>query len=116
MLRQPVDALPPIGPASGTDGVASFRRAWSDRDAATTGALRSWAGRVSGRADRRLLLALVGATEALVAHCDVLAERVSAQEAMVADVTSSFGHEIVQLRAEVIDLRRHVASLRDMEP
>lgn len=75
--------------------------------------LRAWAGRVSGRADRRLLFAVVDATDALVTSCNQLADRLAAQEAVNADVTAAFGEEITQLRAEVIHLQRVVDSLHD---
>jgi hypothetical protein len=113
MLRQPVDAPPPLGPVGGLDAVASFRRAWAGRTATPASSLRAWAGRVSGRSDRRLLLALAAATEAIAAHCDLLIDRVSAQEAVTADVADALGQEIVQLRAEVIHLQRSLLSLRD---
>jgi hypothetical protein len=115
MLRRPADAPPPLGPASGTEGVSTFRRVWSEKNAGATGSIRAWAGRVSGRSDRRLLLALAGATEALAVHCDLLVERLTAQEAVTADVASSFGQEIVQLRAEVDRLQRSVDALRSNE-
>jgi len=114
MLRQPADAPPPLAPAGATDGVRSFRRVWSDRNAATR-SLRAWAGRVSGRSDRRLLVALAGATEALAVHCDQLVDRLTAQEAVTADVTDSFGQEITLLRAEVVHLQRSVDALRDTD-
>ncbi len=116
MLRQPADAPPPLGRPGDTEGVRSFRRVWSDwNTAGTTRSLRAWAGRVSGRSDRRLLAALAGATEAVVAQCDQLADRLTAQEAVTADVADSFGREIVQLRAEVVALRRSVDALRGSE-
>jgi hypothetical protein len=114
MLRQPADAPPPLTHVGSTDGVTSFRRVWSDR-IATRRSLRSWAGRISGRADRRLLVALAGATEAMAVQCDLLVDRMTAQEAVTADVAASFGREIVQLRAEVVHLQRDLASLRDAE-
>jgi hypothetical protein len=116
MLRRPAEAPPPLGPVSGTHGVAAFRRVWSDRNVATKRSFRSWAGRISGRADRRLLVALVGATEAIVTHCDLLADRLAAQEAVTEDVAGSFGQEIVQLRAEVLHLRAQVSSLQETQP
>ena len=115
MLRRPADAPPPLGPASGTEGVSTFRRVWSDKNAGAARSIRAWAGRVSGRSDRRLLLALAGATEAIAVHCDLLVERLTAQEAVTADVASSFGQEIVQLRAEVDHLQRSVDALRSDE-
>src|ERR1700734_73818 len=110
MLRRTADAPPQLGPVSGTEGVVAFRRVWSDRNAPTKRSLRSWAGRISGRADRRLLVALVGATEAVVTHCDLLADRLTAQEAVTQDVAESFGQEIVQLRAEVLRLQTQVTA------
>ena len=116
MLRRSADAPPPLGPVSGTDRVVAFRRVWSDRNASTKRSLRSWAGRISGRADRRLLVALVGATEAIATHCDLLADRLAVQEAVTQDVAESFGQEIVQLRAEVLRLQTQVSSWRETQP
>jgi hypothetical protein len=56
------------------------------------------------------LLALAAATEALALHSDVLLERITAQEAVTADVTGAFGQEIAQLRAEVMHLRRSLTA------
>jgi uncharacterized protein YceH (UPF0502 family) len=114
MLRRPVDAPPPLGPVSATDGVATLRRVLADRNAAPA-SWRAWAGRVSGRSDRRLVLALAGATEAIATHCDQLAARLAEQEAVTADVASSFGQEIAQLRAEVIRLQRSVDAVHRTE-
>jgi hypothetical protein len=116
MLRRSADAPPALGPVSGTDRVVAFHRVWSDRNVATKRSLRSWAGRISGRADRRLLVALVGATEAIATHCDLLADRLAAQEAVTEDVVGCFGQEIVQLRAEVLHLQAQVTSLRETQP
>jgi len=97
MLRQPADAPPPLGPVGGIGVVASFRRVWTGRTVATRSSMRAWAGRISGRSDRRLLLI----------------DRVNAQEAVSADVAAALGQEIVQLRAEVVHLERSLVSLRD---
>jgi hypothetical protein len=86
--------------------VVSFRRVRADRQASTGRSLRSWAGRVSGRADRRLLNALVDATDAVAAHCDLLTDRINARDAISADVTDSLGEEVARLRAEVVHLQR----------
>ena len=83
----------------------SLRRVVSDRNAGG-GSFRAWAARVSGRADRRLLLALARATDAVAAHCDQLVDRLAAQEAVTADVAGSFGQELALLRAEVLHLQR----------
>jgi hypothetical protein len=115
-LGRPADAPPQLGPVSGTDPVVALRRVWSDRNISTKKSLRSWAGRISGRADRRLLVVLVGATEAVVAHCDLLAERLTAQESVTEDMVGSFGQEIVQLRAEVLRLQVQVTSMREAQP
>ena len=89
--------------------MVTLRRVRSD-SGGTTRSLRAWAGRVSGRADRRLLLALADATEAMVAQCDLLCDRLAAQEAVTADVVGAFGQEIALLRAEVEHLQHQVAS------
>jgi hypothetical protein len=116
MLRRSADAPPSLGPISGTDPVVAFRRVWSNRNVSTKRSLRSWAGRISGRADRRLLVALVGATEAIATHCDLLADRLVAQEAVTEDVAESFGQELVQLRAEVLRLQAQVITVREGRP
>jgi hypothetical protein len=116
MLHQPADAPPPLGHVGNSGAVTSFRRVWSDSNAGTGRSFRAWAGRVSGRSDRRLLLALATATEAVAAQCDLLVDRLTAQEAVTADVAGAFGQEIAQLRAEVLHLQRQVASLRDTGP
>ena len=92
--------------------MASFRRARSERNAGATRSLRGWAGRVSGRSDRRLLLAVATATDSVASHCDLLVDRLNAQEAVTADVGSTFGEEIARLRAEVASLQRGLAALR----
>ncbi len=55
-----------------SDPSAARTRSWPSAASGRTGtrrtrqSLRSWAGRISGRSDRRLLVALAGATEAIV--------------------------------------------------
>ncbi|HEX4433715.1 MAG TPA: hypothetical protein VH012_02730 [Acidimicrobiales bacterium] len=92
--------------------MVSFRRVLADRQASTGRSLRSWAGRVSGRADRRLLNAVAEATDAVVAQCDLLTDRINARDAIGADVADSFGEEVARLRAEVAHLQRLVATGR----
>ncbi len=113
MLRQPADAPPPLARVGDGEPVATLRRVRAERVSGTTSSLRAWAGRVTGRADRRLLLALAAATEAMVTQCDLLSERLAAQEAVTADVAGAFGQEMALLRAEVQHLQRQVASLQD---
>jgi len=116
MLRQPSEAPPPLGHVGEDPALLSFRREWAARRSATAGSLRravrAWAGRVSGRSDRRLLLALASATDAVAAQCDHVVDRLTTQEAVSADVATVFGEEIAQLRAEVLHLQRVVASLQ----
>jgi hypothetical protein len=63
-------------------------------------------GRVTGRADRRLLLAMAETLDVLIAHCDLLTELLNADEAVNADVAAAYGAEITELRAEVIRVGR----------
>ena len=46
----------------------------------------------------------------MAAQCDLLCDRLAAQEAVTADVVDAFGQEIALLRAEVEHLQRQVAS------
>jgi len=113
MLRRPADAPPPLGRVGDSHPVVSLRRVLSDRSTGTRRSFRSWAARVSGRADRRLLLVLAGATDAVADHCDLLVERLTAQEAVTADVVGAFGQELTLLRAEVAHLQRSVTALQE---
>ena len=109
ILRQPADAPPAVGHVGASAPVASLRRMLSGEQVG----FRGWAARMSGRSDRRLLLALAGAADAMATHCDLLADRLASQEAITADMADVFGQEITQLRAEVVHLRRSVAALTD---
>jgi hypothetical protein len=119
MLRQPADAPSPLHHVGDTEAVLSFRQQWSGRPLERRGSaksrLRAWAGRVSGRSDRRLLFALAHATDAVAAHCDHVVDRLASQEAVTADLASAYGEEIARLRAEVLHLQRVVASLQGPE-
>jgi len=111
-LRRPADPPPPLPHVRDGEALQSLSRELEGRRVGASsrrGALRAWAGRVSGRSDRRLLLALAQATEVVATHCDLLADRLAAQEAVGADVAATFGEEITRLRAEVLHLRRLVA-------
>jgi hypothetical protein len=110
MLRQPADAPAPLGHVGDTEALQTFRRIRADWEASAGRSLRSWAWRVSGRADRRLLRALVDATDAIAGHCDLLADRLAAREAVSADVAGTFGEEVARLRAEVLHLQHLAAS------
>ncbi len=116
-LRQPADPPPPPGHVRDTDALQSFFRLWESRRATGTSpspgrAVRAWVGRISGRSNRHLLVALAQATESIAAQCDLLADRLAAHETVTADVTGAFGEELTRLRAEVLHLQRLV-SLRD---
>jgi hypothetical protein len=119
MLRRPADQPPPL-PRPGEEGpVRAFREEWRaqvERGAARLplrSRARRWAGRVSGRSDRRLLFAMATATDALATHCDRLVDRLSNQEAVAQDLAWSYGEDLTRLRAEVEHLRELVVSLRD---
>jgi hypothetical protein len=110
MLRQPADAAPALGHVATSAPLVSLRRARSDQESSARRSLRGWAARISGRSDRRLLLALVESTEAMATQLDLLTDRLMSQEAMTADVTDAFGQELARLRAEVAHVRRSVAA------
>ncbi|HEX3333946.1 MAG TPA: hypothetical protein VHS57_06370 [Acidimicrobiales bacterium] len=117
-LAHPADVPPPLGHVRDSEAVQSFRSAWAThgeraRSSSLPARLRAWAGRVTGRSDRYLLSTVARATDAVAAHCDALTDRLSAQEAITADVTAAFGQELAQLRAEVQHLRRVVGTPSD---
>jgi phage shock protein A len=119
MLSRPAEPPPPLHGASDDEGVHKFREEFVAQD--RTGDLRGLdsvrvrmrrlAGRVSGRANRRRIRVLAGATEALVQRCDDLVDRLVAVESLVGEVTDSFGAELANLRAEVAHLRTQAAPL-----
>jgi hypothetical protein len=113
MLRQPAEAAPPLEHVGTSTPLLSFRRLRSDRENRARRSLRGWVARISGRSDRRLLLALVDATEAIATQLDLLVDRLASQEAMTADITDAFGQELARLRAEVTHVRRSAAAPRE---
>src|SRR5580692_6670783 len=102
MLRQPADAPPSVGHVGASTPLVSLRRMLCGGQAGSGRSFRGWAVRVSGRSDRRLLLALAAAMDAMATHCDLLAGRLASQEVVTADLADVFGQEIAQLRAEVL--------------
>ncbi len=109
---QPVDAPAPLRRPGDHDAVRSLRSIVQDEAARQTGSLRqrarAWAGRASGRTERRLHASLAAATESLAGSCDELVDRVTRLERVTEDVTGTLGEELTRLRAEVGHLRRLV--------
>jgi hypothetical protein len=112
-LRRPAEAPPALGHIGASTSMVTLRRIRSERRNGVASSLRGWAGRISGRSNRRLLLALGDATETMAAQCDLLVDRLTSQEAVTADVSDAFGQELTLLRAEVAHVRRMLATLRD---
>ena len=96
MLRHPADAPPPAEHIGASEQVMLFRVSGQTGRSGSGRSLRGWAARISGRSDRRLLLALASATEAMAAYCDLLVDRITSQEALTADIAGAFGREIAQ--------------------
>jgi hypothetical protein len=123
MLRQPAEPLPELGRIADSEPVRTLRRELSSRrehpDARRSRPVRAraraWAGRVTGRADRRLLDAIAGATEVLVRQCDLIIDRLETQEHQISDITQALGEDITHLRAEVLHVRGLVASVEHHE-
>jgi hypothetical protein len=113
MLRQPAEAAPPLGHVTTSAPLVSLRRVRSDQESGARRSLRGWVARISGRSDRRLLLALAQSTEAMATQLDLLTDRLMSQEAITADITDAFGRELARLRAELTHVRRGVATPRE---
>jgi hypothetical protein len=62
------------------------------------------------------LRTLADATDATAAHVDGMVDRINAQEAVTGDVARALGQEIAVLRAEVMELRRSIGTLRETGP
>jgi hypothetical protein len=110
MLQQPADAPPPLTRVQDLEPVRALRSELVSRQRSGPASFRRWAGRVSGRADRRLMLVLAEATEALADHADLLVDRLTTLEALGADATGVLGEELTRLRAEVLHLQRVATS------
>lgn len=119
MLSRPAEPPPPLGRASDEEAIQRFRSEFvaGDRTGDLRGldslrtTMRRWAGRVSGRANRRRISVLAGATDVLVQRCDDLVDRLVALESLSHELTDTFGAELAHLRAEVAHLRTQAASL-----
>jgi len=119
MLSRPAEPPPPLPRASDNEAIQQFREEFvaQDRSGDVRGLgsvrarMRRLAGRVSGRANRRRVRVLAGATETLVQRCDDLVDRLVAVESLVGEVTETFGAELANLRAEVAHLRTQAAPL-----
>jgi hypothetical protein len=120
-LGRPTDPPPALARVSLTASVQNFQRELSlqlqirrtPRLGNFRASARAWAGRVSGRAERRLLIAVAEAVEALIAHSDALTDRITSQEELTAEVAASYGGDLTRLRAEVIHLKRLIATLEE---
>jgi hypothetical protein len=119
MFSRPAEQAPLLPKLADDERVRSFRAEWSvqleQRRSARRGSLRTharyWAGRVTGRADRRLLFAVAGATASMSRHVDELSDRLTARESLGAEVIATLGEEITLLRTEVMRLQNRVTAL-----
>jgi hypothetical protein len=115
MLRQPVDPPIALGHAADIEPVRLMRQVWKDQVQPSRSSwrrsLRVWLGRVSGRSDRRMILALAGAVDAIASHCDRLVDGLASQDVRTAETAGAFGEDITHLRAEVAHLQGLAASL-----
>ena len=119
LLGRPAEAPLPLPHFGGSEPIRTLHEQWAGRapgprPASVRQAARAWVsgspilGR--GRANRRLLGSLIRTTDALAAHCDQIADRLAAQEALVQEVTEAFGEDVTRLRAEVLRLQRLIPS------
>lgn len=119
MLHRPADAPPTLEPVSGLAPVQAFRHEFaaqlqmhhSRRLGSLRATTRAWAGRVSGRADRRLLFRLSEALDAVVVQVDSLTDHVTSLEMLTADIASAYGEDLTRLRAEIAGVRRQTGRL-----
>jgi hypothetical protein len=109
MFSRPTDAPVPLTRLSHGEAGQTFGQVWA-YEQTRGGSLRAWLGRISGRADRRLLFALATVTQELLTRCDELAQRLESHQAATDDVTVAFSTDVTQLRAEVERLQRQVTS------
>jgi hypothetical protein len=111
MFSRPTDAPAPLTRLGDGEAGQVFNQVWA-YEQTRGGSLRAWLGRISGRADRRLLFALATVTQELLIRLDEVAQRLERQETLTEDVTGAFGEDVTQMRVEVERLRRLVESLR----
>jgi hypothetical protein len=114
LFQRPSDAPIPLERIGQAGALEALRRELAyqrGERASLRQSARFWAGRITGRSRRRLLLALSAATIELAVQSDRLTERVVAQEELTGDIAATLGEDLTRLRAEVLHIRRLGAPL-----
>ena len=111
LFRRPSDASARLAPIGQSEVIETLRRELSYQAEPQLRSPRYWAGRFSGRSQKRLLFQLGAATLALADHCDLVANRLSGQEEISEDLAATFGEELARLRAEVLHLKSLTAAV-----
>ena len=115
LLRRPIEPPPPLPPVRQSDEVQALHRGWEALAAGTAGAARpsGVGGKVRSRVasvaadlglagpqpDRALLGDLIRAVDAVAARADQLADRLAAVEAVLPELVTALGEDLVRLRA-----------------
>jgi hypothetical protein len=111
MFDRPTEAPPPLEPVRSSEDITTMHAEWARRDVASRTKASSWhrvvrktrsaADRMLGRADNQMMGDLIRAIDTVAMRCDELSERVTRQEALIAEIASSLGQELTRLRALV---------------
>lgn len=110
MFSRPTDAPDPLPPLRGSEHVEALHREWQHLNAPAAGAdaepwrrlgrrARRYVNRGLGSADHDVVADLIRAVDAVSARCDELAERLSAQQVIVAEMADIFSEELTRIRS-----------------
>jgi hypothetical protein len=112
MFVRPADVPEPLVPLRSGMDITKLHRMWSSlspsgpaphiatwRRVVRRG--RTYVNRGLGNPDRELMADLIRSVDAVAARCDELADRLSNQHVIVADMANIFGEDLTRLRAEL---------------
>lgn len=112
MFSRPTDAPDPLPPLRGSEHVQALHRKWQHISATSAGEeaepwrrlgrrARRYVHRGLGSADLDVVADLIRAVDAVSARCDELAERLSAQQVVVAEIADIFSEELTRIRSAI---------------
>jgi hypothetical protein len=118
MFSRPTDAPDPLPPLRGSEHVEALHRQWQNLNAPPAmnevepwrrlgRRARRYVHRGLGSADHDVVADLIRAVDAVSARCDELAERLAAQQVVVAEMSDIFSEELTRIRSSIAPPPEH---------